>query len=108
MERYFKMLLSLMASIILLVTFYHTADAFEIGARAYYWFPTLRTDAKVDGASVKGTEVDLKDDLGVGHEYYPSLEVYAGYKIIKLYVNEDDVYLDSEFTGPFVALTVGF
>src|SRR5512136_422681 len=78
MKRYFNMLLSLMAGVILLVTFSHAVYALEIGARAYYWSSTFKTDTKVDGASSMGTDLNLKNDVGVGHEYYPSVEIYGG------------------------------
>jgi len=51
--------------------------AFELGARAYYWFPSLQGDMRVDDGG-KGTKVDLKDDLGVDDESFPSVEVYGG------------------------------
>ncbi|MFA4915923.1 MAG: hypothetical protein WC560_04555 [Syntrophales bacterium] len=54
-----------------------TADAFELGARGYYWFPTFKSDLRVDNGIV-GTEVDAKDTLGVGNEDFPSVEAFAG------------------------------
>lgn len=54
------------------------ATAFEIGARGYYWFPGLSGDLKVDGNGVIGTTVDLEDDLGMGDESYPIIEIFAG------------------------------
>lgn len=52
--------------------------AFEIGARAYYWFPAFKTDMKADNAGVAGTDLNLKDNLGVGTESFPSIEVFGG------------------------------
>jgi hypothetical protein len=52
--------------------------AFEIGARGYYWFPGFKGDMKADAASLIGTGVDLKDNLNVGTEALPSIEVFAG------------------------------
>jgi hypothetical protein len=54
------------------------AVAFEIGARAYYWFPTLKTNIKADGAGLVGTDLNLKDNLGVGNEAFPSIEAFGG------------------------------
>jgi hypothetical protein len=142
--------------------------AFEIGARAYYWFPAFKTDMKSDGAGLPGTDLNLKDNLGVATESFPSLEafgawgdhhlsltytpvnysgsttlvnpinfngqtfaaggintdlklrmldleyrytfldVHAGYKIIRLRIDQKDLLLNSEFTGPYVALTVSY
>ena len=51
--------------------------AFEIGARALYWFPTLKADIKADDAGVAGTNLDLKDRMGVGTESFPSFEAFG-------------------------------
>ncbi len=52
--------------------------AFEIGARGYYWFPSLDGTMRVDEANSIGTTIDLKDDLGIEDEDYPSGEVFVG------------------------------
>ncbi|MDD5712993.1 MAG: hypothetical protein PHY31_09605 [Smithellaceae bacterium] len=54
------------------------AGAFEIGARGYLWFPTFNADMRVDTGSVQGTVQNMKDQLGVGYKYVPSVEAYAG------------------------------
>src|SRR5450759_2787210 len=78
MKRFFEMLLSLTAGVVMVITFSNTASAFEIGARAYYWYPTLKSDMKVDGSGKQGTEFNVKDDLGMGTKAYPSIEVFGG------------------------------
>jgi hypothetical protein len=78
MKRFFEMLLSLTAGVVMVITFSNTASAFEIGARGYYWFPTLKSDMKVDVSSLKGTEFNVKDDLGMGTKAYPAIEVFGG------------------------------
>jgi len=52
--------------------------AFEIGARGYYWFPSLDGNVKVDEASIIGTTIDFEKDLGIESENYPSVEVFLG------------------------------
>ena len=52
--------------------------AFEIGARGYYWFPSLDGTMRVDEANLIGTTIDFKDDLGIEDEGYPSGEVFVG------------------------------
>jgi outer membrane protein len=52
--------------------------AFEIGARGYYWFPSLDGTVKVDEGSIIGTKIDFKNDLGIEDENYPSVEVFLG------------------------------
>jgi hypothetical protein len=53
--------------------------AFEIGARAYYWFPAFKTDLKSDSAGLSGTDLNLKDNLGVGTESFPSFEAFGAW-----------------------------
>ncbi len=53
-------------------------SAFELGARGYYWFPQLSGDIRADNAGVAGTELDLKDDLGIDSKNYPLIEMFAG------------------------------
>jgi outer membrane protein len=64
--------------------------AFEIGARGYYWFPSLDGTVKVDEAGVVGTNIDFEDDLGIDDENYPSLEVFIG---------TDNHHLSLAYTG---------
>jgi len=65
---------------LLLVAFFLPASssAFEIGARGYYWFPSLDGNAKVDEAAIIGTTIDFEKDLGIEDENYPSVEVFLG------------------------------
>jgi hypothetical protein len=52
--------------------------AFEIGARAMYWFPSFKTDMKVDAAGLIGDNLNLKDNLGVGNNSFPTFEAFGG------------------------------
>ena len=52
--------------------------AFEIGVRGYYWFPGFKADMKADSAGLSGTDINLKDNLDVGTEAFPSVEVFGG------------------------------
>lgn len=54
------------------------AGAFEIGARALYWFPTMKADMKADTDAKVGTDLNLKDNLGVGSESFPTFEAFGG------------------------------
>ena len=54
------------------------ASAFEIGARALYWFPGFKADMKSDSAGVVGSSLNLKDNLGVGNEAFPTFEAFGG------------------------------
>jgi len=39
---------------------------------------------------------------------FPFLDIHVGYKMIRLKIDQGDVFLDSEFAGPYVGLTVSF
>ena len=54
------------------------ANALEFGARAYYWYPMLKADLRVDTELIPGTEMNLKDDLGIGNKGIPSVEAFLG------------------------------
>ncbi|MFZ4437793.1 MAG: hypothetical protein ACOYOS_05150 [Syntrophales bacterium] len=79
-------------------------SALEFGARAYYWFPTFKADMKADGGSVTGTDINLKDNLGVGTKAFPSVEVFAGLGRSHLALNYTPIaYSDSiVLTQPIV------
>jgi len=65
-------------SLVLLLFWAMPVSAFEIGARASYWFPAFKTNIQVDGGGLVGTDLNLKDNLGVGNEAFPSIEVFGG------------------------------
>ena len=53
-------------------------SAFELGVRGSYWFPKMSGLIRVDDAGITGTELDLKNDLGIDSKSYPIGEVFAG------------------------------
>jgi hypothetical protein len=55
-----------------------TSSAFEIGARGYYWFPSLDGKLRVDEAGIIGTTIDFENDLAIEDEDYPSIEAFVG------------------------------
>jgi len=67
--------LSLLLAVLLLPV---SSPAFEIGARGYYWFPTLDGNVKVDEAGTPGTTIDFDKDLDIDDENYPSVEAFVG------------------------------
>jgi hypothetical protein len=52
--------------------------AFEIGVRGYYWLPGFKADIKSDSSGMSGTNIDLKDTLGINTKAFPSVEVFGG------------------------------
>jgi len=47
------------------------ADSEKFEAEARYWFTDLESKASVTSSGVAGTDIDLKDDLGIGDENLP-------------------------------------
>jgi len=39
---------------------------------------------------------------------FPFLDIHIGYKMIRLKIDQGDVFLNTEFSGPYVGLTVSF
>ncbi len=67
--------LSLLLAVLLLPV---SSLAFEVGARGYYWFPSLDGNLKVDEAGIEGTTIDFDKGLGIDDENYPSVEAFVG------------------------------
>jgi outer membrane protein len=69
--------------------------AFEIGARGYYWFPSLDGEVQVDKSSIVGTPLDFDKDLGVDNEDFPSVEAFvrSGNHYLSL------TYTDIDYSG---------
>jgi outer membrane protein len=67
-----------LALFLALVLMPFTLSAFEIGARGYYWFPSLDGKLRVDEAGTIGDTVDFENDLAIEDEDYPSLEAFVG------------------------------
>ncbi len=78
MKKWNSGIVGTLAVFIFLLAFSVSAQAFELGARGYYWFPEFSGDVRVDNSGVTGTNIDVEDELGVGDESYPSVEVFAG------------------------------
>jgi hypothetical protein len=55
------------------------ANAFELGARAYVWFPDLKTsDIQSTVAGIQDSNINTEDMLGIGNKATYSAEVYGG------------------------------
>lgn len=95
MKKYFKFCNYLVLAVFLVISSSHVASAFEIGARGYAWFPTLKSNLRDSGNSIRGTEFNLKDDLSLGSKPYPSIEIYGG--LGKSHVSL--MYTEAEYSG---------
>lgn len=66
--------LSLLLAVLLLPV---SSSALEVGARGYYWFPSLDGTVKVEESGI-GTTIDFDKDLGIDDENYPCVEAFVG------------------------------
>lgn len=67
----------------------------------------LEARAKVTGIGYSGSYFyEALADLSFTP--FPFLDIHAGYKAIRLKIDYSDLFLDSEFAGPYVGLTVSF
>jgi hypothetical protein len=78
-----------------------------LGAHVGLLAGILEARAKVTGVTYSGSY--LYEALAdVSLTPFPFLDIHAGYKIIKVKIDRNDIFLDAQFTGPFVGLTVSF
>jgi len=101
---------SILLPVLLLVSLFFPAQALpDVGAgvRGMYWFPDLSATAQTIFAGVPETKFDLKDDLGVKDENFPSGEAFlrfgrlhfrVGYTPIN-YDGSETITRDIEFNG---------
>jgi outer membrane protein len=63
---------------LILLTIFCAPSAFALGfgVRADYWIPTFKGDLRVGDNGAPGTEINLKDDLGISNENIPGAEAY--------------------------------
>jgi hypothetical protein len=78
-----------------------------VGAHVGLLLNILEARAKITGISYSGNYLyEALADLS--WTPFPLLDIHAGYKIIRVHLDRNDGYLNSEFSGPYVALTVSF
>ena len=74
-----KKLIAAVGTVFILIIFCApSVYALGFGAQARLWVPTFEGDLRVDNGSTTGTEVDVKDDLGMDDEYFPVVEAFWG------------------------------
>ena len=74
-----KKILLLIISILAVIGTVLPAQAFEAGVRGYYWFTSISGDVKLEGGSLDGTKLNLKDDLDIDDESYAVGEAFLGF-----------------------------
>jgi outer membrane protein len=91
-----KRILVLTAALILMAAVpSHAVPGFEAGARGMYWFPDLSGTVKTTDPVIGGTEFNIKDDVGIGDENFPSGEVFLRLSRVTFRVG----YTPVEFDG---------
>ncbi len=74
-----KNLFVTLGTLILLIVFcVPSVFALGFGVRAEYWIPSFSGDLRVDGNGVAGSDIDLKNDLGVSSDNITGVEGYFG------------------------------
>jgi outer membrane protein len=72
-----KNLFAALGTLILLTIFCApSAFALGFGARADYWIPSFSGNLRIDDNGVTGTDINLKDDLGISNDNIPGAEAY--------------------------------
>ena len=69
--------------------------AWEIGAKVSYWFSDAGGDLRIDGNNIRGSTIDLKDDLGFDRAEMGFFEAYGRYGRHRLTVG----YQNAEYSG---------
>ena len=78
-----------------------------VGAHVGLLLNILEARAKITGISYSGNYLyEALADISLTP--FPLLDIHAGYKVIRVHLDRNDVYLNSEFSGPYVALTVSW
>lgn len=78
-----------------------------IGANAGILLNILEARAKITGIAYSGNYLyETLVDLSLTP--FPFLDIHAGYKVIRVNVDRNQFFLNADFEGPYVALTVGF
>jgi hypothetical protein len=78
-----------------------------VGAHVGLLLNILEARAKITGISYSGNYLyEALADISLTP--FPLLDIHAGYKIIRVHLDRSDLFLNADFAGPFVALTVSF
>lgn len=92
---------SFLLSVLLLLSLSSTAHAlpgFGAGVRGSYWFPDLSATAQTVFGGVSETKIDLKDDLGVNDENFPSGEAFLRFGRLHFRVGYTRISYDGSST----------
>lgn len=78
-----------------------------IGAHVGLLLNILEARAKVTGISYSGNYLyEALADISLTP--FPLLDIHAGYKMIQVHLDRNDLFLNTTFSGPYLALTVSW
>ena len=68
----------------------------------------LEARCQVTGGGYSSSNYAVEALADVSVTPFPFVDIHGGYKMVKLKMDVNDYAMDSLFTGPYIALTVGF
>lgn len=78
-----------------------------VGAHIGLLLNILEARAKITGISYSGNYLyEALADLSVTP--FPLLDIHVGYKVIRVHLDRDNFFMNADFSGPYLALTVSF
>ena len=78
-----------------------------VGAHVGLLLNLLEARAKITGISYSGNYLyEALADISLTP--FPFLDIHAGYKVIRVHLDRNDFFLNADFAGPYVALTVSW
>jgi hypothetical protein len=78
-----------------------------VGAHVGLLLNILEARAKITGISYSGNYLyEALADISLTP--FPLLDIHAGYKVIRVHLDRNDLFLNADFAGPYLALTVSF
>lgn len=88
-------------------TFTYPLPMLGLGAHIGILANILEARAKATAMGYSGNYIyDLMAD--VSYTPFPFLDIHGGYRYMKVKYDEENTYISTDFSGPYVALTIGY
>jgi len=68
----------------------------------------LEARAKISGGGYSGDNLIYETLLELSLTPFPFLDIHGGYRYMKLKIDRSSIFVDSNFSGPYLGLSVGF
>lgn len=80
-----------------------------LGLGAHVGLISNLLEARVKATGIAYSDSHLYEASGdLSFTPFPFLDIHAGYKMIRLKIDRSELFLQSEFSGPYIGLTVSF